>query len=61
MKYKCNCCGEVFDEDDANYVREYVGEFWGTPAYNNYMTCPNCDEEDFEEYREEDEEEGDEE
>lgn len=55
-KYKCEC-GEIFDEDEAETVREYVGEFWGQPSYNNYMVCPNCGSEYFEEYKESDDEE----
>ena len=64
MMYKCNECGAIFDEDDADYVREEVGEFWGTPAYMDFMKCPECGADDdgsIEEYNKPDEEEEDDE
>lgn len=56
-KFKCYECEEVFDEDDSDTVREYVGEFWGQPSYQNLMACPNCGCTDLEDYYEEVEEE----
>lgn len=54
--YKCNDCGEVFDE--PKYVQESRGEFWGAPCSETMAYCPHCESEDFEEYYgEEDEEE----
>ena len=41
-KLICLDCDEIFDEEDADTVREWVGEFWGAPAYKNYNACPVC-------------------
>ena len=56
MRYICNHCDEVFDEDDRQPLSELVGEFWGSPAYDTYWVCPNCGSEDYEEYTDEDDE-----
>ena len=45
MKYKCDDCGEIFDEENCGTRHECVGEFWGAPAYKDFMVCPNCDSE----------------
>lgn len=45
--FKCRDCGEYFDEYDEE--REYRGEFWGMPAYENMCYCPYCGSEDFDE------------
>lgn len=58
---KCCDCGCVFDEDDADKRSECVGEFWGSPAYDSYLVCPDCGSDDIEDYEEEeseDEEDG---
>lgn len=47
-KYKCSDCGEIFDPDEAGTSHELVGEFWGTPAYNDYVACPRCGSTDLE-------------
>lgn len=41
MSYKCLDCGEVFDEPKK--WKEYRGEFWGTPAYEEMVGCPHCE------------------
>ena len=56
--YKCNECGEIFDEPKE--VQEGRGEFWGMPAYETMYYCPYCESEDFEEYDEDEEEENEE-
>ena len=56
-KFKCTECDEIFDEDDSDSRREFVGEFWGVPAYEDLMACPNCGSTEIEEYIEEEEEE----
>ena len=38
----CEDCGRVFNEDELETTYENVGEFWGTPAYESYVTCPYC-------------------
>ena len=53
MKYKCCKCKTIFDEDMAKTQSEYMGEFWGSPAYESYLVCPNCRTEEIEEYKEE--------
>lgn len=40
MKYYCTSCGEIFDEPDS--YSECVGEFWGSPAYQEFAECPYC-------------------
>lgn len=45
-KLKCYDCGAIFPEEDAGTYQEYVGEFWGTPAYQTYNCCPECNSED---------------
>lgn len=55
-KFKCCECDAIFEEDEADSRREYVGEFWGVPAYEDLMACPNCGSTDMEEYYEEIEE-----
>ena len=63
MKYCCSECGEVFDEEEAKVVHDHVGDFWGVPAYEDLIECPNCGSDYVDEYDEfaEDEEEEDEE
>ena len=38
--YKCNDCGEYFDEPDTH--TEYLSEAWGQPIYESYDYCPCC-------------------
>ena len=40
--YRCFECCNVFREDEIDRVREEVGEFWGTPAYEERGVCPVC-------------------
>ena len=56
-KYKCEDCGEIFNEDEAGTERERVGEFWGAPAYKDFIVCPRCRSYYIEEYRESESEE----
>ena len=46
MKMICNNCGEVFDDEDLTYEKEYVGECWGQPAYQEVAIPPCCGEYD---------------
>ena len=48
--YRCNDCGKEFDE--AGSYEEYMGEFWGAPAYETFYICPYCKSDDFEEVKE---------
>ena len=57
MIYKCGNCGRVFSEDKADTRKEFVGEFWGAPAYQNILVCPDCRSDEIEEYTGEGEEE----
>ena len=50
--YRCNACGEIFDELGCKAVEESRGEYWGIPCSETvyYECCPHCGEEDdFEE------------
>lgn len=39
-KYKCYDCGKYFNKPKE--VEEYMGEFWGVPAYDKIPYCPFC-------------------
>lgn len=56
---RCTDCGHIFDEYDAITIHEYMGEFWGTPAYEDWMGCPNCKSTEIEDYDEREDEEDD--
>ena len=49
MKYVCNECGKVFEEDEIVEVEESRGEYWGVPAYETVAYSPCC-EASFEEF-----------
>lgn len=59
-KFYCNNCGAVFDEDEADYYDDFVGYYGEQECYQTYMQCPECGDEDCEEYHEEEEESEDE-
>ena len=61
--YRCEDCGAIFDEDEIDSRSEYVGEFWGTPAYQTFNYCPECGSDCIREYdpREDEDEETEEE
>lgn len=40
MRYVCGQCGKMFNEPD--YIQEYMGEFWGFPAYDTFPVSPCC-------------------
>ena len=40
--YKCNDCGHIFEDGEFIVKSEYVGECWGTPAYDERSYCPSC-------------------
>ena len=48
--WQCADCGAVFHEDDAEYGRDCVGEFWGSSAYRTCLLCPECGSEDIGEF-----------
>ena len=50
MKYKCYECGHIFNEEEADTRKDYVGEFWGAPAYQDLPICPNCGSEELDEH-----------
>ena len=53
--FRCNDCGHEFEIPDTE--REYRGEFWGVPAFENVAVCPMCRSDDFEEINESEDEE----
>ena len=55
-KYRCCNCGKIFPCEEAEGRREYIGEFWGMPAYDTIDICPDCFSDDLE-YLDDDEEE----
>lgn len=55
---KCCNCGKTFEEEDLVSKLQYMGECWGTPAYESIGCCPYCDDDDLEyDYYPDDEEE----
>lgn len=42
MRCFCCDCGKFFDFEDTIIRQEYMGEFWGIPAYESYRVCPCC-------------------
>ena len=69
MRIYCPDCERYFDSSEIHYRRECMGEFWGSPAYDEFPECPYChgddlvteDDMDFPpEYPEEEEKEDDE-
>ena len=40
MKYRCKCCGEMFDEPLNQ--SEFMGEFWGSKAFQEFSVSPCC-------------------
>ena len=59
--YWCCECERAFEEEDAKVVHDCVGEFWGVPAYQDFLECPFCGSDMLEDYNGQDEEEEDEE
>lgn len=53
MKYRCKCCGEMFDEPLNQ--SEFMGEFWGSKAFDEFSVSPCC-RDSYEEVREDDDE-----
>lgn len=45
---KCERCGEIFDEDEATLIPEYVDDSCIVAFYT--IVCPFCGSEDIEEY-----------
>lgn len=40
--YRCEECGHLFEEGEQEHISECVGEYWGSPAYQEYDVCPCC-------------------
>lgn len=40
--YKCEDCGRLIEEGEEKRGSSLVGEFWGSPAYQDYIECPHC-------------------
>lgn len=47
--YKCNECGHIFEDGEFYTKSEYMGECWGTPAYDTFLYCPSCGGDEWEE------------
>ncbi len=62
--YRCNDCYEIFDEPESERVdmEEYygVGGLFGNHHHEYMSVCPFCKSTDFEEYLEDEDEEGEE-
>ena len=55
MMYRCNRCGNVFADDEFNFVIETHG--LDSPPYERIAVCPYCGSDFYEEVNEEDLEE----
>jgi hypothetical protein len=45
VDFCCDECGEQLKDEDYFGEREYMGEFWGSPAYDwvcNGYICSKC-------------------
>jgi hypothetical protein len=45
VDFCCDECGEQLKDEDYFGEREYIGEFWGSPAYDwvcNGYICSKC-------------------
>ena len=42
MKYWCDHCGAIIDEEDVAHWEEDRGEFWGQRCFERLSGCPNC-------------------
>lgn len=40
--YRCNECGNLFEEGEQARWSESRGEFWGTPCSEEMSGCPLC-------------------
>ena len=45
--FRCNDCENEFYEPEI--IKEYRGQFWGMPAYEDVYCCPFCQSDDYEE------------
>lgn len=54
---RCLNCGAEILRDELEYTREYMGEFWGMPAYEDAYVCPHCGSDDIEDSEVDDDEE----
>lgn len=52
---RCSNCGCEFSH--PHIIKEYRGEYWGAPAYEDIGLCPDCGSEEWDEFNEWDEEE----
>ena len=41
IKY-CSYCQKLWKEEDCITGQTYVGEAWGHPIYEDYISCPEC-------------------
>ena len=54
--YKCERCGNIFEETEIKRIPESRGEFWGMPAFETMCYSPCCTD-DFWDYEPEEGEE----
>lgn len=63
MRFICNDCGEIFDEEDAATIEvdlesvNGVGGLFPDHHYSTILVCPECGSECLDDYTEESEEE----
>lgn len=42
MWYKCNDCGNLFEDGEEKLCRENISEAWGSPCVMETYVCPSC-------------------
>ena len=42
MRYWCETCGQIIDEEEVAEWKEERGEFWGQRCYEKLSGCPHC-------------------
>ena len=42
MGYKCLTCGHIFDFGEEKKIKECVGYYGSSKAYETYCVCPSC-------------------
>lgn len=52
-RFICDNCGREFEMPVT--IKEYRGEYFGMPAYEEIWVCPHCEDNNFYEVEEEEE------
>lgn len=50
--YRCECCGNIWQDSELDGIQDRVGEYHGQPAYEYISVCPHCYSDELTEVRE---------